>query len=320
MLHGSSPTACKAYLDPDLGRQVPVPHSVSEGPLRLTLPATVELMRDEVYSTRARALRLDILGPKDAASLLPVLLFIHGGGFAMGNKEAALEGLVPFALRGYLCASVEYRLSGEAIFPAQIEDCKTAVRFLRAHAKEWHLDPERIGVWGRSAGGHLAALLGTSGGVEALEGQGEYKDYSSHISAVCDWFGPVDLLRMNEGNTRLDHDAPGSPASRLIGGPVQEHRKEAAKANPIGYISERTPPFLIMHGDKDDIVPINQSELLYKALVQAGVPVNYYIVRGAGHGGPEFSAANVVEIVSSFFDKHLKSSFTGVRKEQSASE
>jgi acetyl esterase/lipase len=247
---------------------------------------------------------------------MPVLVFIHGGGWRGGTKEAHVQQLVPFARRGYVCASIEYRLTQEAIFPAQIEDCKCAIRFLRAKAREFYLDPERIGVWGSSAGGHLAALLGTSAGIPELEGSGGWPEHSSRVQAVCDWFGPTDLLTMAEGlahsgvSKRVGPNSPEAPdsyESHLVGGPIRERPDECRRANPITYITADAPPFLILHGDRDAVVPLNQSEQLAAALREAGVEVDFRVIEGTGHGfdSPEIDAA-----VEAFFDRHLLSSGT----------
>ena len=157
-------------------------------------------------------LRLNLLRPKKTPKEpMPVIVYIYGGAFRSGTREQGLQWLKPFAERGYLCASIEYRHSQEALFPAQIEDCKCAIRFLRAKAKEYHLIPERIGVWGHSAGGYLAALLGTSGGIRELEGQGGWPEYPSHVNAVVDCYGPTDFLQMDAAGSQMKHDAPTSP-------------------------------------------------------------------------------------------------------------
>ena len=186
---------------------------------------------------------------------------------------------------GYAVASINYRLSHEAIFPAQIHDCKGAVRWLRAHAGEYGLDPARVGAWGDSAGGHLVALLGTSGDVAELEGTvGGNGEQSSRVQAVCDWFGPTDMLQIGGFPSDIDHNGPDSPEARLFGGPIHEKRDLVTQANPITYIRADAPPFLIVHGDRDPIVPLHQSELLADALRAAGVPVRLITVAGAGHG------------------------------------
>jgi acetyl esterase/lipase len=215
--------------------------------------------------------------------------------------------------KGYAVVDVGYRLSGEAIFPAQVEDCKAAVRWVRANAAKYGLDSERIGAWGSSAGGHLVSFLGTTGDVREFDTNANAK-YSSRVHAVCDWFGPTDFLQMDKHapeGSRLVHDDAKSPESLLVGGPIQKepYRSLSAKANPITYVTKDDPPFLIMHGDKDMLVPLHQSELLYKALKKAGVDATLRVVKGAGHGlgGGEMSPAELFEMTAAFFDKHLKS-------------
>jgi acetyl esterase/lipase len=205
--------------------------------------------------------------------------------------------------------SVEYRLTGEAQFPAQIEDCKAAIRWLHANAEEYGIDPERIGVWGHSAGGHLAALLGTSGGVEEFEGGGD-PEQPSHVQAVVDCFGPTDLLRMDDFPGNITHNAPDSPESLLVGGPIQEHPDRVAAANPITYVDAEDPPFLILHGERDRLVPVNQSELLNEALQTAGVDSTFVRVKEAGHGfsgNPDPGRREIQAMIQAFFDEHLRS-------------
>ena len=181
------------------------------------------------------------------------------------------------------------------------------MRWLRAQAGEYHLDPNRFGVWGSSAGGHLVALVGTSGATKEFD-KGAHLDMSSRVQAVCDYFGPTDLLQMQAHmlpGGRIQHDAADSPESRLIGGAIQENKEKAARISPLGYITPDAPPFLIMHGDQDTLVPIHQSQLLFEALKKAGVSVHFHTIHGAGHGSG-FVGKNIDDIVDAFFEKHLK--------------
>lgn len=250
-----------------------------------------------------KAQTLDLYVPQSDKPL-PVVVWIHGGAWSSGSKDMcaslALVGM------GYAAASVEYRLSQEAKFPAQINDCKAAIRFLRANAAKYNIDPNRIGVWGASAGGHLVALLGTSAGVKDLEGDGPNQEVSSEVQAVCDWFGPTDLLAMSKFPSNIKHDAADSPESRLFGRSIQEIRERVKAANPIEYVQKGKtyPPFLIMHGDRDALVPLNQSQLLHDALKKADADVEFIVVKGAGHG--QFSDAASKRAVIDFFDKKLK--------------
>jgi acetyl esterase/lipase len=259
-----------------------------------TIPgAEVEVVRDVEYcAPGGRALRMHLVRPsRPAREPMPVVVWIHGGAWRAGSRDSGIPQLLPFARRGYFGASIEYRFSSEAIFPAQIEDAKCAVRFLRSKAKQYGIDPNRIGVWGSSAGGHLVALLGTSGEGDA------------RVQAVCDFFGPTDFLQMDQAGGKMRHDAPESPESQLVGGPIQENKEKVARANPLTFVSKDDPPFLILHGDQDPLVPLEQSRLLYEALLRAGVDVTFHVVKGAGHG---FGGPEIDEMVDSFFDRHLR--------------
>jgi acetyl esterase/lipase len=247
--------------------------------------------------------KLDLFLPKDGNNL-PLIIRIHGGAWLGGSKE--MVGVQDLVRQGYAVARINYRLIQHAIYPAQIEDCKAAVRFLRANAQKYNLDPNRFAVWGESAGGHLSALLGTTGDVNEFD-VGENLTVSSRVQAVVDYFGPTDLLQMEVHKlpNTMNHNSPDAPESKLIGGPVQDNPEKAAKANPLTYITKDDPPFLIVHGDKDPLVPHHQSEILEVALKKAGVPVTLYIVKGGGHGG--FKDPNVPRLTKEFFEKHLKS-------------
>jgi acetyl esterase/lipase len=250
---------------------------------------------------------LDLYLPDDEIGVHPLIVWVHGGAWLGGDKEN--PPVLPFVSRGYAAASINYRLSQQAIFPAQIHDCKAAIRFIREHAPEYHLDADHIGVWGHSAGGHLVALLGTSGTVSVLDGPAGDVTHSSCVQAVADYSGPADLSQMSVvgGFVRstLDHDAPDSPESRLIGGPVQEHPDKVALANPVTYARTNAPPFLIVHGVQDAIVPMKQAELLYAALCRVGASAMLRLVGGAGH---DFHQIHDPELLEQFFDRHLRRS------------
>jgi acetyl esterase/lipase len=246
--------------------------------------------------------KLDLYLPKEGKSS-PLVVLVHGGAWLGGSKEMWRPD--KFLAQGYAVAAVNYRLSQHAIFPAQIEDCKAAVRWLRAHAAQYNIDPNRFAAMGSSAGGHLAAMLGTTGLTTKFD-VGENLSVSSRVQAVVDEFGPTDLLQMEAHKLpgTMMHDAPDSPESRLIGGAVQENKEKATAANPITYITKDAPPFLIIHGDNDPLVPHHQSELLEAALKKAGVPVTLYTVKGGGHGG--FKDPKVNELTAQFLAEHLK--------------
>ena len=270
------------------------------------------IQRDLVYKRiNGRELRLDLYRPQNASGPSPVILWIYAPGWSHGRKEQHIP-VISFVSDGYAVTSIELRFSGEAPFPAQIEDCKAAVRWLRANAAKYNLDADRIGAAGHSGGGHLAALLGTSGGVQELEGSGDNMSYSSRVQAVCDVSGPSDLLR-------LYHDA-SDPSTRtrrkdisdidaLLGGPAEQNKTKAIAASPITYVSKDDAPFLIIHGENDFSVPASQGELLAAALKAAGVETTLEITpRGhsVGLGGPTLRP-----IIKAFFDKHLKEGSEG---------
>jgi acetyl esterase/lipase len=218
-------------------------------------------------------LLLDVFTPKGADEPMPLIVWIHGGAWLGGNKDNCPA--VKFVDKGFVVASISYRLSQVATYPAQIEDCKAAVRWLRAHADEYGIDKDRVGVWGASAGGHLAALLGTTADVAELETQHGHRDQSSRVQAVCDFFGPVDFLRMQQDSLpggQIDHDAADAPEAKLIGGPVQQNAEKVARANPIRFVTKDDSAFLIVHGNQDPLVPWQQSQYLFDSLRKAQVP------------------------------------------------
>jgi acetyl esterase/lipase len=259
--------------------------------------------RDLVYARAPeQELTLDLYLP--AAKQQPLVVWVHGGAFRAGSKSPCPGPWL--AQNGFAAACIGYRFSQVAKFPAQIHDCKAAVRWLRANAARYGYNAERIGAWGASAGGHLVAMLGTSGGVKELEGELGNQQQSSRVQAVVDFFGPTDFLKMDAAGSSMKHDAPGSPESQLVGGPIQANPDKVARANPITYVSRDDPPFLMVHGDRDPLVPLNQSELLYDALKKAGVDAQFLPIAGQGHGftGPDRERINAR--VLEFLNNHLR--------------
>jgi len=250
--------------------------------------------------------QLDLFLPrKRNMDRLPVVVFIHGGAWRAGSKRSGRGRVLPYVESGdYVGVSVGYRLSSEAKWPAQIADCKAAIRWLRAHEKQYGLDTERIAVWGSSAGGHLVAMLGVTGDVKLLEGRvGKHLEHSSRVRCVVDYYGPTDLLSMNDFPSRIDHNAANSPESQLIGGALQKNKKKSRHASPTSYVSKTDPPFLIVHGTKDMLVPFNQSERFHKALRDAGATSTLIKIEGGGHGG--FRDPTLTPRVDAFLKKHL---------------
>jgi acetyl esterase/lipase len=265
----------------------------------VSFPDSVVVVRNVQFGTGGgRPLHMDILRPSTRrAAQEPVLVWIHGGWWRRGASWPAPAHLASLVEQDYFVCSVEYRLSDEAKFPAQIEDVKCAIRYLRAHASRFGIDPNRIGVWGASAGGHLAALAATSGGVRELEGTGGWQDQSSRVQAAVDWYGPTDIL---DGDA---HAAADSHGSLLIGGPVHQNAIRAAQVNPVHYLKSDCPPILIMHGSEDTAVLPSQSQLLYDALKQANVPSELVMVPGKAH---EYLGDDAVAKVHAFLARLLK--------------
>jgi acetyl esterase/lipase len=245
----------------------------------------------------------------------PVIVQIHGGAFKSGDKadgqvNASLEGVK----RGYAIVSINYRLSGEAIFPAQIQDVKAAIRFIRANAKQYNLNPNKIAVWGGSAGGHLAAMAGTTGDMTEFDDANlGNTGVSSRVQAVVDWFGPIQFDKMDaqfraSGKGQPSHDDPTSPESVLLGKAVQQAPELVKRASPATYISPSDPPFFIQHGTADPLVPTQQSidfaAQLEKILSKSNLTL--MLLDGAGHGGTQFSTAANLEKVFAFLDRYLK--------------
>jgi acetyl esterase/lipase len=247
---------------------------------------------------------LDLYIPAFGKPPYPVILWLHGGSWQIGDKNDSCVAC-DHLLAKYAVASVNYRLDSEAKFPAQIYDVKAAIRFLRAKAQTYKLDASRIGVWGQSAGGHLAALLGTSGGVNELEGDEGWSKYSSKVQAVCDWCGPTDfetIKGQSGANCKIQWGSQSSPLFNLLGGKMD--KSSLAAASPVSYVSQYCPPFLIMHGLNDDAVPPAQSQELRDRLQAKGCDVQLHLIKGFGHGLGDPEQFKTVE---SFFDVKLNS-------------
>lgn len=254
----------------------------------------------EYASVDGISLRLDLYLPAPRPNLpVPLVLWVHGGAWRAGSKQPTYA---PDTLGAkYAVASVDYRLSDVALFPAQIHDVKATVRFLRANADRFGIDPDRFGAWGSSAGGHLVALLGTTCGDEVLEGTvGGNPDQPSCVQAVCDFYGPADftsLVAQRGADTRRP-----MPEDQLIGGSVEDLVELATLASPLAHVSPDDPPFLIMHGSDDGTVPTEQSIALDAALRVAGVSSTLIVIDGAGHSIPRTERSPVL----AFFDLWLR--------------
>ncbi|GAA5480761.1 alpha/beta hydrolase fold domain-containing protein [Haloferula helveola] len=250
--------------------------------------------------------RLDLYFPeKRPAEPLPVVVYIHGGAWTMGNKREgqryaeAITGTGEFAV-----ASINYRLVQDALWPAQIHDCKAAIRFLRANAEKYGIDPDRIAVMGSSAGGHLAALLGTSNGEKDLEGElGEFVETSSKVQAVVNFFGPTDFETFYGEGADIVEMSRKNGAIKLLGMEEDEIRKNARLASPVHWVGREDAPFLTAHGTSDRLVPFSQAEQLDAALDKAEVESHLIAMKGAGHG---FQSAELNRRIKTFLDLHLR--------------
>lgn len=267
---------------------------------------------DVKYDTKSESQKLDIYLPKEGCGPFPVIVSIHGGAFKMGDKrDHQVEPMLKGLDKGYAVVSINYRLSQEAIWPAQILDVKKALEFIKVNSKDYELNSNKIVVWGGSAGGHLSAMVGTSSNYEKLNNKDAKADVS--VNAIVDWFGPIDFLKMDEQLIETnagvpDHSDENSPESQLLGEKITDAKELVKEANPMTYIHKDIPPFFIQHGKIDNLVPYQQSENLYKKIVEVAGEhkAEFHILDNARHGGPHFSEKENVEKVFAFIDKHLK--------------
>lgn len=243
------------------------------------------VQRDVVYRSRPSGdLLLDLVGPS-APGPHPAIVFVHGGGWFTGDRTLCPDLHRHFAAAGFVMASIDYRLSGDARFPAQLHDVRAAIDHLRTRADEYGIDPERIGVWGASAGGHLAALVGLHAHRARLPG--EDADVDARVSAVAESYGPATLVA---GDVALGQPLPGgstpalTPEGRLLGGDPADLPEAARAASPLYHVRRDAPPFQISHGTADVLVGDDHSRLLFRALADAGVEADLYLVDGYRHG------------------------------------
>jgi acetyl esterase/lipase len=286
------------------------------------VPDSVQLVRDVVYaeipaaaadksggaSEKPIELKMDVAFLKQSdVEKMPAIIYIHGGGWSGGTRDAGLRPSVALALGGYFAVTIDYRLSGDAKYPAAVHDCKAAIRFFRANAEKLGIDPDHIGVWGHSAGGHLSALMGTSGNSDVLTGNvgSAPSDISSAVQCVVDFSGPIDLTA---GEALVDN----GPVAIWLGGSVRTHMDLARQASPTTYVDAKDPPTMIIHGADDNIVNIRQSESFEKALKEAGVAVEFIRVEGAGH---MFADPDAYRRAAAWFDKYLGGHAEGAVRE-----
>ena len=249
-------------------------------------------------------LKLDLYLPTDVANP-PLLVWVHGGAWRGGSKDRLMT--TEFVEQGYAMASVEFRLSGDAMFPAQIHDIKAAIRFLRGNAATFGYDASRVGILGSSSGGHLVALVGTTNGHDKLEGAvGDYLDQSSDVQAVVSYFGASNLTTILHQSTPHGLSVRVPALDLLIGGQPEDKHELARLASPVFHVDETDPPLLMLHGDQDPQMPINQSHELHNAYKEQGMPVQFEVIHGAAHGGAQFSDEKRNALVKTFLDKQLR--------------
>ncbi len=287
-------------------------------PLRMDTGHIKRKWLDVLYANKSEAQKLDIYLPDEGDGPFPVIATIHGGAWMFGDKaddfnRPFLEGIK----HGYAVACINYRLSDEAQFPSQIHDCRTAIRYLRTNASTYHLKGFHLGVWGASAGGHLAALLGTAAHARQLDDPSmrtARTRFSCKVQAVVTWYAPSEnFLTMDEqlaqsGTGIPDHSAEDSPESKLLGRRISDVPAMVKFASPMTYINSKVPPFLIQHGCRDSIVPVEQSINFAAQIEKIAGPhrVTLEILEEADHGDPLFETPENINRVFDFFDLHLK--------------
>lgn len=289
--------------------------------IQITKP-TVKLISNVIYEQVPSrgydnvAMGMDVLKPEKEEKM-PAIVYVTGGGFINANKDNAIQARMDLANAGYVVASITYRVAPTATFPQPLEDVKAAIRYLRAHAEQFNINSEKIGIMGGSAGGYLSAMAGTTNGLTAFD-KGENLDQTSDVQAVVDCYGLSDLTRIGSDfskEVQETHKSPGATEALWVNGSPVFGGKDggilaapikAQKANPITYISDKTAPFLLMHGDKDTVVSPSQTEILHQALAAHGIESTRYIVKGAQHGGVYWNQPEVMQIIIDFFNKHLK--------------
>jgi len=278
----------------------------ADTPINLPTPPGVRILPDLKYDDEGGPRqRLDLYLPFPvSAKPIPLIVFLHGGGWLKGSKADGRAFAFRMVARGYAVACPNFRLSGDAPFPAQLEDCKSAVRWLRNSAVRYRLDAAHFGAAGVSSGGHLAALLGATGSNHLFDSRAHMGE-SSSVQAACVFFGPTDLLRLYESSGALQ-TPQADEVAKLLGGNPRVQRQQAELANPATHLQADASPFLLVHGTEDTVVPPEQSRLLYDALAKRRIPVHLHLIHGAGHTGPAFVAPEIDAMVGEFFSRWLK--------------
>ena len=264
----------------------------------------VETVRNIVYADRnGTELHLHILYPKGTVTALPCIVYVKGSAWKKQNPDLGISNLTRVAARGYVVASVEYRPSTIAKYPSQVQDAKTAIRFMRKNADRFHVDTNNIFIWGDSSGGHTALFVGFTQGNQELDTD-VYSEYSERVNAAINYFGPSELAKMSDYPSTMNHSLATSPEGMLIGGDVPDNPELARKASPVYYATSNAVPVFMAHGNRDMLVPLNQSDLVAEALDKAGVTYEYYCLLESGHGGAEFWSKEMLDKVMKFIRKY----------------
>ncbi len=277
----------------------------AQQPLDASKPPNYVKTADILYAViDGRQLGLDLYMPNDVDNP-PLLVWVHGGRWLRRTKEdvftTALVG------EGFAIASIDFRLSVDAPFPAQIHDIKAAIRFLRANATTYGYDATRIGIHGRSSGGHLTALVGVTNGNKELEGSvGEHLDQSSDVQAVVSYFGASNLTSILDQSTPFGVTLRSAALALLLGGSLEQKMELAKLASPVFHVDATDPPLLLLHGDQDPQMPINQAHELHGVYKEHGLPVHFEVIHGAVHGSEEFFDQKRNALVAAFLKEHLR--------------
>ncbi len=267
----------------------------------LVIPESLTFERGiEFANPDNQHLQLNLARPKQGSGPFPVVVCIHGGGFRAGTREGYDRLCLTLAEHGYVAATVTYRLAPAYRFPAAVEDCKASVRWLRAHADDYHLNPKRIGVMGGSAGGHLALFLGVTAGVEAFEGVG-HREQSSAVDCVVSFYGPSDFTQ-SYGKSVDAHEV----LPLFFGGNLEAKRREHIVGSPLYWVTPQAPPTLCIHGTDDKYVAHEQAVWMVDRLKAASVEAELLTLAGAGHGFKGDDAQKADAAMLAFFDRHLK--------------
>ena len=263
-------------------------------------PVDVDFQADITYaSINGEDVKLNFARPKGAQGKLPCILVIHGGAWRAGDRSAHNDLIWKFAQRGYVSATIGYRFCPKHPFPAQVQDVKAAVRFLRGNAEKYHIDPNRIGAVGFSAGAHLSMMLGVMDKADGLDDVGGFSEQSSKVNAVVSFFGPTDLT--------AEFPPPSVPLVKdFIGGTPSEKHEAHVKASPLTYVTSGDAPMLLFQGTKDPLVPYQQAIVMLEAMTKAGVHGRVEMIPGASHGWGEPELTRTLLATCAFFDENLK--------------